>query len=63
MFEIPNAINTNNFNVVVTTADWASGIDHLVEAGIDDFYIDNNPISSISNNNTSELKGISKSNK
>lgn len=56
VFEIPNTINTNNFNVVVTTADWASGVDHLLEAGIDDFYIDNNPISSISNFNTSEIK-------
>ena len=42
-FEIPNSINLNNFNVVVTTADWPSGVDHLVEAGIDNFYIDNDP--------------------
>lgn len=56
VFEIPNTINTNNFNVVVTTADWASGVDHLVEAGIDDFYIDNDPVSSISNIDSYDLR-------
>ena len=56
VFEIPNTINTNNFNVVVTTADWASGVDHLVEAGIDDFYIDNDPISSISNIDSYDIR-------
>ncbi|MAE15486.1 MAG: hypothetical protein CL821_07860 [Crocinitomicaceae bacterium] len=47
-FEIPNSINLNNFKVVITTADWPSGVDHLVEAGIDNFYIDNDPNTDIS---------------
>ena len=46
--EIPNTINLSSFKIEITTADWDSGIDHLVEAGIDNFYIDNDPSSSIS---------------
>jgi hypothetical protein len=41
--EIPNTINLNSFNIEVTTADWDFGVDHLVEAGIDNLYIDNDP--------------------
>ena len=46
--EIPNTINLNSFKIEITTADWSSGVDHLVEAGIDNLYIDNNPSSNIS---------------
>ena len=45
--EIPNTINLNSFNIEVTTADWDFGVDHLVEAGIDNLYIDNDPSSNI----------------
>ena len=46
--EIPNTINLSSFKIEITTADWDSGVDHLVEAGIDNFYIDNDPSSKIS---------------
>ena len=45
--EIPNTINLSSFKIEITTADWDSGVDHLVEAGIDNFYIDNDPSSNI----------------
>jgi len=46
--EIPNTINLSSFKIEITTADWGSGVDHLVEAGIDNLYIDNDPSSNIS---------------
>lgn len=46
--EIPNTINLSSFKIEITTADWSSGVDHLVEAGIDNLYIDNDPSSNIS---------------
>jgi len=46
--EIPNTINLSSFKIEITTADWDLGVDHLVEAGIDNFYIDNDPSSNIS---------------
>ena len=54
-FEIPNSINLNSFKVVITTADWPSGVDHLVEAGIDNFYIDNNPNTNVSSDALSKI--------
>ena len=45
--EIPNSINLSSFKIEITTADWDSGVDHLVEAGIDNFYIDNDPSTNI----------------
>ena len=45
--EIPNTINLSSFKIEITTADWSSGVDHLVEAGIDNLYIDNDPSSNI----------------
>ena len=54
-FEIPNSINLNSFKVVITTADWSSGVDHLVEAGIDNFHIDNNPNTNISSDALSKI--------
>ena len=54
-FEIPNSINLNSFKVVITTADWPSGVDHLVEAGIDNFYIDNNPNTNVSSEALSKI--------
>ena len=45
--EIPNTINLSSFKIEITTADWDSGVDHLVEAGIDNFYIDNDPSTNI----------------
>ena len=45
--EIPNTINLSSFKIEITTADWDFGVDHLVEAGIDNFYIDNDPSSNI----------------
>ena len=46
--EIPNTINLSSFKIEITTADWGSGVDHLVEAGIDNLYVDNDPSSNIS---------------
>ena len=54
-FEIPSSINLNSFKVVITTADWPSGVDHLVEAGIDNFYIDNNPNTNVSSDALSKI--------
>ena len=54
-FEIPNSINLNSFKVVITTADWPSGVDHLVEAGIDNFHIDNNPNTNVSSDALSKI--------
>ena len=54
-FEIPSSINLNSFKVVITTADWPSGVDHLVEAGIDNFYIDNNPNTNVSSEALSKI--------
>ena len=51
--EIPNSINLSSFKIEITTADWDSGVDHLVEAGIDNLYIDNDPFSNISQVNPS----------
>ena len=51
--EIPNSINLSSFKIEITTADWNSGVDHLVEAGIDNLYIDNDPFSIISQVNPS----------
>ncbi|MDB0020827.1 choice-of-anchor B family protein [bacterium] len=45
--EIPNTINLSSFKIEITTADWDFGVDHLVEAGIDNFYIDNDPSTNI----------------
>ena len=38
----------SSFKIEITTADWGSGVDHLVEAGIDNLYVDNDPSSNIS---------------
>ena len=54
-FEIPSSINLNSFKVVITTADWPSGVDHLVEAGIDNFHIDNNPNTNVSSDALSKI--------
>lgn len=51
--EIPNTINLSSFKIEITTADWSSGVDHLVEAGIDNLYIDNDPSSNINQVQTS----------
>ena len=51
--EIPNTINLSSFKIEITTADWGSGVDHLVEAGIDNLYIDNDPSSNINQVQTS----------
>jgi choice-of-anchor B domain-containing protein len=54
-FEIPD--NFNDFNVVITTADWSVGPndDNLVEAGIDNFYIDNDPSTYQTEDNVSNV--------
>jgi choice-of-anchor B domain-containing protein len=54
--EIPNTINLSSFKIEITTADWSSGVDHLVEAGIDNLYIDNDPSSNINQVQTSFIK-------
>lgn len=54
--EIPNTINLSSFKIEITTADWSSGVDHLVEAGIDNLYIDNDPSSNINQGQTSFIK-------
>ena len=54
--EIPNSINLSSFKIEITTADWSSGVDHLVEAGIDNLYIDNDPSSNINQVQTSFIK-------
>jgi choice-of-anchor B domain-containing protein len=54
--EIPNTINLSSFKIEITTADWSSGVDHLVEAGIDNLYIDNDPSSNIKQGQTSFIK-------
>ena len=54
--EIPNSINLSSFKIEITTADWSSGVDHLVEAGIDNLYIDNDPSSNINQGQTSFIK-------
>jgi hypothetical protein len=54
-FEIPD--NFNDFNVVITTADWSvdPNDDNLVEAGIDNFYIDNDPSTYLTEDNISNV--------
>ena len=54
--EIPNTINLSSFKIEITTADWDSGVDHLVEAGIDNFYIDNDPSTNINQVQASLIK-------
>jgi choice-of-anchor B domain-containing protein len=54
--EIPNTINLSSFKIEITTSDWSSGVDHLVEAGIDNLYIDNDPSSNINQVQTSFIK-------
>ena len=54
--EIPNTINLSSFKIEITTADWSSGVDHLVEAGIDNLYINNDPSSNINQVQTSFIK-------
>ena len=54
--EIPNTINLSSFKIEITTADWSSGVDHLVEAGIDNLYIDNDPSSNINQVQSSFIK-------
>ena len=43
VFLIPNAIDLTDFKIEISTADWISGVDHLVEAGFDNFHINNSP--------------------
>jgi choice-of-anchor B domain-containing protein len=53
--EIPNIINLNSFRIEITTADWTTGVDHLVEAGIDNFYIDNYYSTNITNSTNNSI--------
>jgi hypothetical protein len=53
--EIPNIINLNSFKIEITTADWTTGVDHLVEAGIDNFYIDNYYSTNITNSTNNSI--------
>ena len=43
VFLIPSAIDLTDFKIEISTADWISGVDHLVEAGFDNFHINNSP--------------------
>lgn len=43
-FQLPSSIDLSNFQIEVYTADWSIGIDNVVEAGIDNFHITNNPL-------------------
>ena len=43
-FQLPSSIDLSNFHIEVITADWYTGIDNVVEAGIDNFQITNNPL-------------------
>jgi choice-of-anchor B domain-containing protein len=53
VFLLPTTIDLSSFNIKVVTADGFSGVEHLVEAGFDNFLITNSP-----NNETSIIQSL-----
>ena len=54
VLQIPEEIDLSNFNVKIITADGSTALEHLVEAGLDNFLISNSPTSNNFNENTLE---------